>query len=273
MTPSSPQRRRLTGPENSMDLFAATSGISILACTSPEIHALCQQPAIHLASATAPAEELPNHTQETQKYSMSSNGLSLCNLDTAMDTSPTSTTAASFGSNTDYGPQRVSLTPRLNSRIIGERERSPLKDISAEGITLSLRRIRLYPSTPPSLDESNKENVPPAPPTKLKKSQDAEDNHRRPGPGRPRGLHRRVSFDMLPSPSQIQEQQYINLSDREIYGTSNSSSPSFINGKSYFGSPDRQPLSQDAENVKRPQLTRRPSHRRNTQQLVMHSNR
>jgi hypothetical protein len=57
------------------------------------------------------------------------------------------------------------------------RSRAPLEELSE--ITVSLNSIRLYP-TP--LDESNKENIHP-------KTQPS--------------LHRRVSYDMLPSPSEI----------------------------------------------------------------------
>jgi len=169
---SNAQRRRLSGPEM----------VAILASSSPEIQALCkklpleQQPSFHFHSSIS----------KSSNSSLENNG-SKEKHDTH---TPfwTSTEAVSTTAN------RVSMSPPLANN------RSPLQDVTGE-ITASLSNIRLYPS-PRKLDrqESNKENIPP-PLTPQEAKTTISPTHP-PKPERPT-LHRRVSFDMLPSPSEI----------------------------------------------------------------------
>ena len=211
---SNAQRRRLSGPDM----------IAILASSSPEIQALCkkklpleQQASFHLHS---------NLSNSSSSVSLENTSSEEKDDQDAFSPSWTSTSEAVSTAT------RVSMSPLADNR-------SPLQDVTEE-ITNTLGNIRLHP-TPRKLDrqESNKENIPP-PLTPQDTKTTISPTHP-PKPQRPT-LHRRVSFDMLPSPSEISSPHR----GVQLHHANSSST---------------------GHSITKPR--RRPRHRRNTTQIVV----
>lgn len=225
-TPSPVRRCRLSTHDS----------VTILATSSPEIQKLCQDPNLILSCSTSacpfqayrnltlelndndddafarsencipfrlsplarsrnkrPAEQMPWTPKEDQDYCESNE----CKKSSI---SHSSYQDESLFAQTKIGKvQRTSISPAFG--------RIPLADIT-EGITLSMSHICLYPNvatpSPPRpndydddyYDESNKENIPPP-----------RISHHKPEPVEKLALHRRVSFDELPSPQELESPQ------------------------------------------------------------------
>jgi hypothetical protein len=183
--PQYPERRR-AGPER----------LAILACSSPEIHALCKSGNLSSSSTLG----YHHHRRSSSIGSNISAGSSSIGSPSPMMT----TLSEEVVQRLDRPiPNRVSLSPTMSL------PRSPLEDVT-DDLVLSFESIHLSSSKTSSVSnvdkESNKENVPPVSSCRhyVKESPKSR-RPPKPSPTHSRrwSLHRRISFDSLPSPREI----------------------------------------------------------------------
>lgn len=189
--PQYPERRRV-GPEM----------LAILSSSSPEIHAICKSGNFSSSSTLG----YHHHRRSSSIGSNFSAGSSSIGSPSLMMTTLSEEVAQRLDRPI---PNRVSLSPTMSL------PRSPLKDIT-DDFVISFASIRLSSSsvTSPKAstsvsnvdEESNKENVPPTSFCRHHVKESTK-NRRPPKPSpthsRRWSLHRRISFDSLPSPREI----------------------------------------------------------------------
>jgi len=194
--PSSPQRRRLYAPEHHHRPEQQPQqqppppqpqphhpGLMILARSSPEIQAMLRRQSSNASSTTT----VSSTTTSASLMSFHQHLLPPQAPPSRLDSSRSYLSAPEL--------------PVAGRSIDDEDHRIPMEDLS-ESVRLSLNRISLFSamlpeesaSTSTSSTSSRKENVPP------KRPGQSVAARQRPRPG---SMHRRVSFDMLPSPSEI----------------------------------------------------------------------
>jgi hypothetical protein len=172
--------------------------LAILACSSPEIHALCKT-----ANLSSSSLSLGYHHH---RRSSSGSNMSFGSSSSIASPSPMITTLSEEVAQRLDRPiaNRVSLSPTTTL------PRSPLEDVT-DDLVFSFESIHLNSSKKTSSvsnidEESNKENVPPSP-TCRHDVKESPKSRRPPKPSpthsRRWSLHRRISFDSLPSPREI----------------------------------------------------------------------
>jgi hypothetical protein len=179
--------RRPVGPER----------LAILSCSSPEIHALCKSGNFSSSSTLG----YHHHSRSSSNGSNISAGSS-----STGSPSPMMTTLSEEVAQRLDRPiaNRVSLSPPMTL------PRSPLEDIT-DDLVLSFESIHFYSSSKAISvsnvdEESNKENVPPLLSCRhIVKESPKSRRPPKPSPTQSRrwSLHRRLSFDSLPSPREI----------------------------------------------------------------------
>jgi hypothetical protein len=175
-------RRRRVGPEM----------LAILASSSPEIHALCKS--VNFSSSSLDH----HHRRGSSIGSNISAGSSSIGSPSLMVTKLSEEVAQRLDRPV---ASRVSLSPTMPL------SRSPLADVT-DDLGIAFASIHLYPNTTTVSnvdEESNKENVPPM--ISCHQMKESPKSRRPPKPTpthRSRwSLHRRISFDSLPSPGEI----------------------------------------------------------------------
>jgi hypothetical protein len=180
--------RRRVGPEM----------LTILSSSSPEIHALCK----FENSSSSSTLGYHHHRRSSSIGSNISAGSSSIGSPSPMMTTLSEEVAQRLDRPI---PNRVSLSPTISL------PRSPLQDVT-DDLVLSFASIHISSSSPKARsvsdvdEESNKENVPPSP-TCRHDVKESPKSRRPPKPSpthsRRWSLHRRISFDSLPSPREI----------------------------------------------------------------------
>jgi hypothetical protein len=179
--------RRRAGPET----------LAILSSSSPEIHALCKSGNFPTPSTLG----YHHHRRSSSNGSNISAGSSSFGSPSPMMTTLSEEVAQRLDRPI---PNRVSLSPTMSL------DRSPLQDVT-DDLVLSFASIHLPSSSKANSvsnvdEESNKENVPPLSSCRHYVKESPK-GRRPPKPSpihrRRWSLHRRISFDSLPSPREI----------------------------------------------------------------------
>jgi hypothetical protein len=183
--PQYPERRR-AGPEM----------LAILSSSSPEIHALCKSANFSSSSTLG----YHHHRRSSSIGSNISAGSSSIGSPSPMMTTLSEEVAQRLDRPI---PNRVSLSPTMSL------PRSPLQDVT-DDLALSFASIHLSSSKASGVpivdEESNKENVPPVSSCRHHVKESPKSRRPpKPSPTHSRrwSLHRRISFDSLPSPREI----------------------------------------------------------------------
>jgi hypothetical protein len=179
--------RRRVGPEM----------LAILSSSSPEIHALCKSANFSSSSAVG----CHHHRRSSSTGSNISAGSSSIGSPSPMMTTLSEEVAQRLDRPI---ANRVSLSPTMSL------PRSPLEDVT-DDLVVSFASFHLSSSSSKASsvskadEESNKENVPPMSPSCRVKESPKSRRPPKPSPTHSRRwcLHRRISFDSLPSPREI----------------------------------------------------------------------
>jgi hypothetical protein len=177
--------------------------LAILSSSSPEIHALCK-------SGNFSSSSTLGYHHHRRSSSIGSN-ISAASSSIGSPSPMKTTLSEEVAQRLDRPiPNRVSLSPTMSL------PRSPLQDIT-DDLVLSFASIHIPSSSSSSKasssvsivdEESNKENIPPLASSACRYHVKASPKSRRPPKPSPThsrrwSLHRRISFDSLPSPREI----------------------------------------------------------------------